>query len=297
MVLGLCCLLTACGTNKPSTQDLIDALQSSLPGYIKIEGVSIDATEDVGGEVDAKVRMRFKGKASLIEPLYVSSGGNIHVSGGSMRVLEESAPSGQHLEFYGIAQATYKLDQWQIDFEEREFTPTLRGRPLPFYTPAESYVVKGSKEETALLAKKEQEDAVRLKEQKEQANNLIQMFKDNNLLEGVVRRIPHGDMPFELRISSFGGLDSAKVFEGTLVWKESREDMNKTAAVYCVYEDGHVYIVEPNTAAAGEPPEEFVYGLTSFDNGVIRGSWMLNPPTKSQALYQPGRLIFIRAPR
>lgn len=290
-------MLTACGASKPSTQDLIAALQSSLPGYIKIEGVSIEATEDVGSKVDAKVRMRFKGKASLIEPLYVSSGGLIDVSGESMMVLEESVPSGQQLEFYGIAQAVYKLDQWQINFEEREFTPTLRGRPLHYYTPAERYVVKGSKEETALLAKKEQEDAVRLKEQKEQANNLVQLFKDNNLLEGVVRRIPHGDMPFELRISSFGGLDSAKVFEGTFVWKEAREDMNKTSSVYCVYEDGHVYIVEPDTAAAGESPEEFVYGLTSFDNGEIRGSWMMNPATKSQALNQPGRLIFIRSPR
>lgn len=297
VLFAVSCLLAACGSNQPSKQDIISALQSNLPTYIKIESIGIEATEKVGSEVDAKVRMRFKGKASLTEPLYTSSGGYLYVDGKGVTVLEESAPAGQRLEFYGIAQAAYKIDRWDVGFEERAFTPTVRGRPVSNFTPAEKYVVKGSEEEAALIAKKEQQDAARAQEEKARAKALVQLFKDHEVLEGVVRRIPHGDMPFQLQVSSFSGLDSAKVFEGTLVWTESREGMQKTASVYGVYEDGHVYIVEPSTAPPGASPEEFVYGLTSIEDGVIRGSWMMNPTKKSEALYQPRRMVMIRAPR
>lgn len=292
-----CLFLAACGSNQPSKQDLITALQSGVPDYIKIESVSIKATEQVGGAVDATVRMRFEGRASLGQPLYTSSGDAFFIDGETTTVLQESMPSGQELEFYGIAKAALKMDQWQIRFEERAFTPQVRGRPLQYFRPPERYVVEGSSEETALRERKKQKEEALAQQERKRAESIVALFKDHTVLEGVVRRFPHGEMPFELRITSFNGLDSPKVFEGTLVWRDPGEDMNKAPQVHGIYEDGQVYMIEPQTAAPGATQRECVYGLTNIEEGTIRGSWMMDPTRKSQALNQPGRMVLIRAPR
>ena len=147
LCLGLACVggtVGAAAANEPpSADDVEQFIANSLPGYWKVDQLSLSDPVDYGNPVEPEWRWRYEALIAPREPLYVDGGRH---EGVVLLELSLSPESAQTL--YGVAVATFQAGSWsgEAGHENRPFDHG--GEPASFF-PGRTVVV-GSPEEREL---------------------------------------------------------------------------------------------------------------------------------------------------
>jgi len=144
----------------PAKKSVKGKLMFELPEYIAVQSVEIHASENFGSEVDPRIRARFSADAKLSEPLYEQVANYANTD-----VIRINAKEGTPLKISGKYSATLQGEAWRVSFEDLDAAPSLDGRKLSNWSVG-NYVIAGTSEEKALVAKDRAATAKREKDKK-----------------------------------------------------------------------------------------------------------------------------------
>jgi len=131
----------------PSSKSVKGKLVFELPEYIAVQNIEIHASENFGSEVDPRIRARFSADAKLSEPLY-----ELVANYSNTDVIRIKAKKDTPLKISGKYSATLQGEAWRVNFEDLDAAPSPEGRKLSNWSVG-SYVIAGTSEEKALVAK------------------------------------------------------------------------------------------------------------------------------------------------
>lgn len=153
LILGVVLSLVGCFESEagPSENELKNYLQKRLPSHVKITDFDIVVSENSGTKLDPIIKSKVKGKAILVEPLYKVKKYILNKD-----VLVKSAKKNDRMNLSGRTSSTLRGEKWSIRFTQLEAKPDFKGRPLSQWR-KDSFVMSGSKEEKALIAKSKEE--------------------------------------------------------------------------------------------------------------------------------------------
>ena len=136
----------SCGSraNSPPTADEVEQfIATTLPGYWKVDQLSLSDPVDYGNPVEPEWRWRYEALIAPKEPLYVESGNH---EGVVLLELSLSPESPQTL--YGVVIATFQAGSWSSEARHENRPFDHGGEPASFF-PGRTVVV-GSPEEREL---------------------------------------------------------------------------------------------------------------------------------------------------
>ena len=147
LCLGLACVGRAVGAaaaNEPPSADDVELLiANTLPGYWKIDQLSLSDPVDYGNPVEPEWRWRYEALITPKEPLYVDGGRHEEVVLLKLGLGPESAQT-----LYGVAVATFQAGNWSGEARHENRPFDHGGEPASFF-PGRTVVV-GSPEEREL---------------------------------------------------------------------------------------------------------------------------------------------------
>ncbi|MDA5555794.1 hypothetical protein [Shimia sp. MMG029] len=128
----------------PDIEIIEASLISELPGYWEL--VELDATTPVnsGDEINPLVRWRFEAHISPTEDLFKEISHEANTT-----IVSPTAADDSSTTVYGIASATYKAGNWNIELELENRPYDNRGQPEGFFKGR--VVHQGSEDEVALI--------------------------------------------------------------------------------------------------------------------------------------------------
>ena len=136
--------VSAAAANSPPTADEVEQfIVTTLPGYWKVDQLSLSDPVDYGNPVEPEWRWRYEALIAPKEPLYVESGNH---EGVVLLELSLSPESAQTL--YGVAVATFHAGSWSGEARHENRPFDHGGQPASFF-PGRTVVV-GSPEEREL---------------------------------------------------------------------------------------------------------------------------------------------------
>ena len=147
LCLGLACVgraVSAAAANSPPTADEVEQLiANTLPGYWKVDQLSLSDPVDYGNPVEPEWRWRYEALIAPKEPLYVDGGRHEGVVLLELSLGPESAQT-----LYGVAIATFQAGSWSGEARHENRPFDHGGEPASFF-PGRTVVV-GSAEEREL---------------------------------------------------------------------------------------------------------------------------------------------------
>ena len=145
--LGLACVgraVSAAAANSPPTADEVEQfIATTLPGYWKVDQLSLSEPVDYGNPVEPEWRWRYEALIAPKEPLYVDGGRH---EGVVLLQLSLGPESPQTL--YGVVIATFQAGNWSGEARHENRPFDHGGEPASFF-PGRTVVV-GSPEEREL---------------------------------------------------------------------------------------------------------------------------------------------------
>ena len=147
LCVGLACVGRAVGAaaaNEPPSADEVEQLiANTLPGYWKVDQLSLSDPVDYGNPVEPEWRWRYEALIAPKEPLYVDGGRHEEVVLLKLSLGPESAQT-----LYGVAVATFQAGNWSGEARHENRPFDHGGEPASFF-PGRTVVV-GSPEEREL---------------------------------------------------------------------------------------------------------------------------------------------------
>ena len=147
LFLGFVCVgraASAAAANSPPTADEVEQfIATTLPGYWKVDQLSLSDPVDYGNPIEPEWRWRYEALIAPKEPLYVDGG---HHEGVVLLELNLSPESPQTL--YGVAIATFQAGRWSGEARHENRPFDHGGQPASFFSGRT--VVVGSPEEREL---------------------------------------------------------------------------------------------------------------------------------------------------
>ena len=147
LCLGFACIgraASAAAADSPPTADEVEQyIAITLPGYWKVDQLSLSDPVDYGNPIDPEWRWRYEALIAPKEPLYVDGG---HHEGVVLLELNFSPESPQTL--YGVAIATFQAGTWSGEARHENRPFDHGGQPASFFSGRT--VVAGSPEEREL---------------------------------------------------------------------------------------------------------------------------------------------------
>ena len=147
LCLGFACVgraVNAAAADSPPTADEVEQyIAITLPGYWKVDQLSLSDPVDYGNPIDPEWRWRYEALIAPKEPLYVDGG---HHEGVVLLELNFSPESPQTL--YGVAIATFQAGTWSGEARHENRPFDHGGQPASFFSGRT--VVAGSPEEREL---------------------------------------------------------------------------------------------------------------------------------------------------
>ena len=147
LCLGLACVgraVSAAAANSPPTADEVEQfIATTLPGYWKVDQLSLSDPVDYGNPVEPEWRWRYEALIAPKEPLYVDGGRHEGVV-----LLELSLGPESPQTLYGVAIATFQAGSWSGEARHENRPFDHGGEPASFF-PGRTVVV-GSAEEREL---------------------------------------------------------------------------------------------------------------------------------------------------
>ena len=144
---GFACVgraVNAAAADSPPTADEVEQyIAITLPGYWKVDQLSLSDPVDYGNPIDPEWRWRYEALIAPKEPLYVDGG---HHEGVVLLELNFSPESPQTL--YGVAIATFQAGTWSGEARHENRPFDHGGQPASFFSGRT--VVAGSPEEREL---------------------------------------------------------------------------------------------------------------------------------------------------
>lgn len=163
----LLCSLLGCGSEPggPTAKQLRSTFSVEIPGYWEVVSFDIEASQNIGTEVEPVYKSRFKATVGLKSDTFVGAGKEEEAI-----FIKPAATSGEKRELYGISTSKLHAGAWKTDFELQNNPLPDLGQPRDFFR-GEKIIVMGSPEEEAFrteTAKRREEKRKALeKEQKE----------------------------------------------------------------------------------------------------------------------------------
>ena len=147
LCLGFACVgraaVAAAANSPPTADDVEQVIANTLPGYWKVDQLSLSDPVDYGNPIEPEWRWRYEALIAPKEPLYVDGGRH---EGVVLLELSLSPESPQTL--YGVAIATFQAGIWSGEARHENRPFDHGGEPASFF-PGRTVVV-GSPEEREL---------------------------------------------------------------------------------------------------------------------------------------------------
>ncbi|RUO73300.1 hypothetical protein [Idiomarina ramblicola] len=257
--------------NEPSEENVKKSLMLKLPPVIKVTEMEIEVSQNIGNEVEPRVKSRFKGELELTEPLYKSVE---YVMGKA--VLKEITRKGTQFKVYGVSQAELKMESWDIRFEELQISPEIDGSPLSEWKSGQ-YVFIGSSEESALKKQyaekmeterenKERELELAKKKKEEDRKILVAILESEKTQTGEAGN-RSSTWPFRL---TFKGYDSKEnTFTGEMEWPT----LSGVTKIEGTLIGGSLVFKEVAHINKGNVDLGTMYELKAVERGKVRGTW------------------------
>jgi len=194
-------LLACSGAIGPKESELKAKLQADhVPASWEITSLKVTAEENLGTKVEPVIAARFEFDAELKQDLYESTSSSkpLQSEGGmtvryidGVRVIERVNSAGHAERIFGISRAQKQGEGWRITIELESTPWRYAGEPLSEF--GTNYVIAGSEEEAALMARVEQEwqeeqqrlaqEEQRRKEEISRKNEAILAYLDSGFAE------------------------------------------------------------------------------------------------------------------
>lgn len=136
--------------NEPTAEELVTALQFTLPSFIKVENIQVDVSETIGTKDELVVKSSFTGILLVTKDLYIDS-----ALLSNKMVLRKIYAKESEFNLSGIAKSTFKSDKWKVNFNKIDISPEPKGAPLSNFA-KNTYVILGSEEEKRMRKDKKQ---------------------------------------------------------------------------------------------------------------------------------------------
>ena len=133
----------AAANSPPSAEEVEQFIATTLPGYWKVDQLSLSEPVDYGNPVEPEWRWRYEALIAPKEPLYVDGGRHEKVV-----LLELSLSPESPQTLYGVAIATFQAGIWRGEARHENRPFDHGGQPASFF-PGRTVVV-GSPEEREL---------------------------------------------------------------------------------------------------------------------------------------------------
>ena len=147
LCLGFACVgraVSAAAANSPPTADEVEQfIATTLPGYWKVDQLSLSDPVDYGNPIEPEWRWRYEALIAPKEPLYLESGRHEGVV-----LLELSLSPEAPQTLYGVAIATFHAGNWSGEARHENRPFDHGGQPASFFEGRT--VVVGSPEEREL---------------------------------------------------------------------------------------------------------------------------------------------------
>ena len=143
LCLGFACVGRASATtanNPPPVEEVEQFIATTLPGYWKVDQLSLSDPVDYGNPIEPEWRWRYEALIAPKEPLYVESGRNEGVVLLELNLSPESPRT-----LYGVVIATFHAGNWSGEARHENRPFDHGGQPASFF-PGRT-VVAGSPEE------------------------------------------------------------------------------------------------------------------------------------------------------
>lgn len=219
----LALLVSACsGSIGPDAGELEKKFALGLPSIWKLTSFKVTAEENTGTKTQPDVRTRFVATVEIARDLY-----SPQARLGDTAVLTQTHKVGdKKVELHGVARSRQNAGQWATEFDlENTAAVNISDKPLSDYP---KYVIAGSAEEKALLAKaqkaeQEARQAAEEQERKERAEaevlakRLASAIRPGATIRGRITANSSGNIyPIEF---SFNTVDTqAGTFTARLSW-------------------------------------------------------------------------------
>lgn len=188
-------ILVACsGNTGPGKNELDTSLAEQLPEYVEIGKLRIEASENIGDEVDPYYKLRFSGELQFQEDTYAEYL-KFTQNNETFMIVEQVYSVQDSLPIFGRSEASLNRGDWELDTRIEDFSATDLGQPL---TAFDQYTVgiKGTEIGEQYLAQYDTQVAP-----------LIEAFENNIALDGEMsgEGIRDGYQPFLFWVTSFDG--------------------------------------------------------------------------------------------
>ena len=201
-IFAISTLLLACsGAIGPTEGELKAKPQADhVPASWEITSLNVTAEENLGTKVEPVIAARFEFDAELKQDLYepTNSSKPLQSEGGmtvryidGVRVIEKVNAAGHEERVFGVSRAHKQGEGWRITIELESAPWRYAGEPLSEF--GADYVIAGSDEEAALIARVEQEweeeqqrlaqEEQRRKEEISRKNEAILAYLDSGFAE------------------------------------------------------------------------------------------------------------------
>ena len=166
---------------KPSNKEWEQALSDEIPGFFKVEDFDIEASQNLGNQIDPFWGIRFKADVSSKEDLYVRKSRKDNVI-----FVDLKTKKGMEMPIYGKIYANLYQGSWKMDVKIDGNVFSDLGKPLSQHKG--QVIVRGSKEErdyyAKLQAEKEKKEAE--ERRRKRAALVKQRAEDARIFSGVV---------------------------------------------------------------------------------------------------------------
>jgi len=128
------------GGNGPKTGEIRQTIARELPGYVSLNDFQIEASQNLGSDVEPDYRARFNSQVRLEEDLYLHDGSEDQVT-----FLKRTKPRGFLLNIYGKTRSQLYQGTWRHEISSDGDPLSALGRPASAF--AGVTVIRGSEDE------------------------------------------------------------------------------------------------------------------------------------------------------
>lgn len=149
--------LIGCGSQRggPTSRELRDRLAVELPGFVRTSSFSVEASQNIGSEVEPVFKSRFKAEIELQTPTYSVDGTDPEAL-----FVKSVTRAGEKRTIYGIATSTLVAGAWRTAFQYENNPLSVIGNPIDFFQ-SNRVIIRGSPEEQQFNQNRRQQELER----------------------------------------------------------------------------------------------------------------------------------------
>ncbi|SCY56816.1 hypothetical protein [Desulfoluna spongiiphila] len=268
-LLFLIFLTFGCSSNKgPSENEIEKTLAVHMPAFINIASFKIEASQDVGTEVDPLYQTRFRASLQINADTFLEQRDE-----GNVLFVLPVKKKGENIEVYGRAESKLYAGSWQNSLKLDGSPLRNIGVPLSMFN-SPNIIIKGSPEEKEYKAEQQRLAEERIQAEKKRFDRrqkaVHSAFSDGSILKGEASS-RKDNWPFILTIKSFDASDGK--WAGEMKWIT----LNAVHKVEGTIIGTMIRFKETDFIKKGNAIIGCVYNLDMDDNEIrLTGTWECN---------------------